>query len=285
MTSPNDYPAEMPRLEITDEQVEELLVRRASSAPELAKVAAALDQITLERLDVNLEHTVGRYSMRAAAIASQGKATKKKTWLASLTPRLAGAALTVVLLAGMTGVAVAANYSAPGDFLYGLDRAMESVGLADGGIPERLDEAHVVAGRGQSAAALDHVADALSRDWSEAADALHRAAHRVGVGPNTKEDVAEMLEWMATTTDESRAFGQGVADRARGLGAGADEPSSAGGDSETAPEKGRGRGGANAGGNAGDNSNAGGNGNGAERDNNRGGSGPPGGSPPGRAGK
>jgi hypothetical protein len=38
----------------------------------------------------------------------------------------------------MSGVAVAANRAAPGDALYGIDRALEKIGIGAGGAQERL---------------------------------------------------------------------------------------------------------------------------------------------------
>ena len=58
-----------------------------------------------------------------------------------LIPRvcIAGVALTVfVTMSG--GLAYAANGAKPGDLLYGLDRALEAIGIGDGGADERLAE-------------------------------------------------------------------------------------------------------------------------------------------------
>ena len=46
--------------------------------------------------------------------------------------------LAVVL--AFSGVAMAADGASPGDLLYGVDRALESVGIGAGGIDERLAE-------------------------------------------------------------------------------------------------------------------------------------------------
>ena len=44
----------------------------------------------------------------------------------------------VVAAGGLTGVGFAADNAAPGDALYGLDCALERVGLGDGGAQERV---------------------------------------------------------------------------------------------------------------------------------------------------
>ncbi len=52
----------------------------------------------------------------------------------------AGAAALLVAVTLSGGLAYAANGAKPGDFLYGLDRALEVIGIGDGGADERLRE-------------------------------------------------------------------------------------------------------------------------------------------------
>lgn len=62
--------------------------------------------------------------------------------------RFAGAFATlVVMLSASAGVAYAADASAPGYPLHGLDLAMESMGIGNGGLSERLSEAGGRCGR------------------------------------------------------------------------------------------------------------------------------------------
>lgn len=134
-----------------------------------------------------------------------------------------------VLLVGLTGVAFAANDSAPDDALYGLDRALEVVGIGNGGAAERIAEAQAMFSEGKVAAAVEHAAEAaeLSGDPEAAAAtaALLRAADRLraDVGSeaslDVNERVASMLEWMANTDMTGSDFGHGVAERAGGLAA------------------------------------------------------------------
>ena len=44
------------------------------------------------------------------------------------------------MIVGMTGVAVASDSAVPGDWNYGIDRALEAVGIGEGGAAERLQE-------------------------------------------------------------------------------------------------------------------------------------------------
>ncbi len=80
--------------------------------------------------------------------------------------RLAPAlALTAAFFVANVGLAFAANGSAPGDTLYAVDRAYEriagAVGLADESPEERLDEAAVVAARGEPRRAVIQTGRAL----------------------------------------------------------------------------------------------------------------------------
>ena len=143
-----------------------------------------------------------------------------------------------ILLAGMTGIAVASNGAAPGDVLYGLDRALEAVGIANGAAAERIAEAQALFASGQVAEAVTHAAEAaedieeLGAD--EAVDALLDTADRLRSNENgsdhaveVRSRVAAMLEYIATTEDTGRDFGQGVADMARGISGADVEPESA----------------------------------------------------------
>lgn len=83
-------------------------------------------------------------------------------------PRRAIVAIAATALMGVSNVALAAaaNPSAPGDMLYGVDRAYESIGSAVGfggtHATERAVEVHALIERGQSSEALEHVIETLT---------------------------------------------------------------------------------------------------------------------------
>lgn len=223
MTPPNDYSPDMPGPAITDAEVEVLLSRRVSADPALADLVTAINRIEISRLGIDLEDRFGRYSLRAAALARTAEIPAKPGLFARLSPRLGAIAMAAILLMGMAGVAVASDAAVPGDILYGLDRVLENVGLNDGGIQERIEEAEVMTERGKATDALNHVADALPPGLNEAERALHRAAENLDVVSDDTDvsgKLGEMLDWMANTDFEGRDFGQGVAERARELGGG-----------------------------------------------------------------
>jgi hypothetical protein len=58
--------------------------------------------------------------------------------------RVTAAATSLMMIVGMTGVAWAADSAVPGDWNYGIDRALESLGIGAGGAEERLQELAVV---------------------------------------------------------------------------------------------------------------------------------------------
>lgn len=123
--------------------------------------------------------------------------------------------------AGLVGGAAAADHAAPGDALYGLDRALEVVGVNDGGAAERIAEAISLDEAGDTEGALEHVAESLEGDEGSSAALLAAAELIRSNGSEASAEVharvADMLEWMATTDATGRDFGQGVSERARGL--------------------------------------------------------------------
>jgi hypothetical protein len=124
------------------------------------------------------------------------------------------------------GAAAASESTVPGDPLYGLNRALENVGIGDGGLDERLEEAKILAERGDEEDAIEHAAESLEEEGDQAsADELRKAAEAVlsegsEQSLEVRTAVAEMLQFMADTDLEGRDFGQAVAERARAIGNG-----------------------------------------------------------------
>jgi hypothetical protein len=132
----------------------------------------SVDRALLERVAIAAAVTARSTEARPAATAP----TPRRS--ARLRYRLAtGAAAMTLVLGSGTGVAIAADGAAPGDPLYGLDRALESVAIGNGGDAERLEEAANLVAAGHLAAGLEHAADTLAAD--HAGDAIRAAALRV----------------------------------------------------------------------------------------------------------
>jgi len=129
--------------------------------------------------------------------------------------RVTAAATSLMMIVGMTGVAWAADSAVPGDWNYGIDRALESMGIGAGGAEERLLELTVI--RGTETASLD---DPGSRTESENSEVgLDNAAATVAAttrGSERATDVGEavsaLLAYLANT---ERVDGPMVSDLAK----------------------------------------------------------------------
>lgn len=201
------------------------------------------------------DEAVATFSSEAATIArsaTQGSTLKpsppaRSRFLAPALQRgLATGLASAVLISGLAGVAVASDDAAPGDFLYGIDRALESIGVGAGGATERVSEAWALFERGQMAEAVGHASQAIgvvgggdpsarvSDQTASNANALRSAAGNVGAGDEgsasleVRAAVAALLNEMAAMLEdpalEGKDFGQSVAEIARLLG-GNDSPS------------------------------------------------------------
>ena len=152
--------------------------------------------------------------------------------------RMAAAAAMLTMLFGTAGIAVAADGSAPGDLLYGLDRALERVGILDGGGTERIREAQKLVERNRVAEGLEHAAGVVARLASEpagghpegnepaaitgAAEALMSAADQVRTGGSepsleAREAATSLLEYLAEAKREGAVNGATVSEMARAV--------------------------------------------------------------------
>ncbi len=144
----------------------------------------------------------------------------------TLKRRVTAAATSLMMVVGMTGVAWAADSAVPGDWNYGINSALEAIGIGAGGAEERLTVLAVSggeenAGRSESASGPD---SANSQDESAAgADVtgLTNAAATVaeitagsGQANETRTAVSTLLAYLASTGEIG---GQIVADYAKQL--------------------------------------------------------------------
>lgn len=125
--------------------------------------------------------------------------------------RVTAAATSLMMVVGMTGVAWAADSAVPGDWNYGIDRALEAIGIGAGGAEERLTELALSAGEenpGRSESGPGP-ASAISQDESAAgADVagLTKAAATVAEittgseqANETRAAVSTLLAYLAST--------------------------------------------------------------------------------------
>jgi hypothetical protein len=172
----------------------------------------------------------------------------------------------ILVFSGMTAIAIASDDAAPGDALYGIDRALEAVGIGDGSAAERIAEARVLFDRGEVTAAIDHASEAItdsggdddvpdfSPEEANAAAALQAAADKVQANDQAQSQqvrdavaamLAEMAAMMKDPAIEGKDFGQKVAEMAGTIGGNdntgppedSGPPESPPGKSEAAPGK------------------------------------------------
>ena len=247
MRLPDDYKGEMATTKALDREIELLLAGTPIEGGRLSDLARVVAMIRTQWTPEPPASEIAHFAHRAASAV---RMTRSQTSAVStleprramprlgLTPRLATVALTVLLMSGTAGIAMAADSAVPGDALYGLDRAFEVVGIGSGSAEERLDEAVVMAEQGRSDEALAHGIEALSRQTGESSEMASSALIDVAEDLVDAQDTAEaattasirvtaLLTYIAENVGndqgtDGREFGQGVAQLARDIGEGDD---------------------------------------------------------------
>jgi hypothetical protein len=206
--------------DFTPDETERLIAGRGTSID--PAVADAISALRHGALIAPSDEYVAKVAALAAAEVPQAAtpASAVPVWRRRLVAALAVAGVMVVGGAGMASAADSAN---PGDALYSLDRALENIGIGDGGADERYDEAADLVEQGDETGALDAAAEGAEEDGDEeTASQLLAVAQQLRENGSEQsadvhERVATMLEWMATTDATGKEFGQGVSLHARGL--------------------------------------------------------------------
>ncbi len=212
MSDFGDYLSEMDRYRTSDAEIEQLLSGSPQVGDDLQRGADFLAALRTSAGDELADDKVAAYVAAAASsvgtrppapVATSRKATAR---LSALRRRAATVTMAAtVFLGGTSGLAVAADGAKPGDALYGIDRALETVGIGAGAEQERLDEAGALVESGEIDLGLEHAAEALENNESEgsqASEALMDAAERVraaGAEPSaaTRERVAGLISYLS----------------------------------------------------------------------------------------
>lgn len=230
----DDYEVEMADNRFSDRDIEQLLSGLATENEELAALAPLMHMLRDQGLRDVSDNEVAAFARQAAEITrsaapagsgNQAALPTRRSRFMRLRTRLATGLSLVLLLSGITGAALASDGAAPGDALYGLDRALEKIGIGNGAASERIAEARALYANGLVAEAVAHAADAV--DESDGAEALRSAAEAVtstdeGDADEVRARVAAMLTWMADNAESEeplsgRDFGQMVAGFAKGI--------------------------------------------------------------------
>ena len=145
--------------EFVDHDVERLISGQRPIDPAFAELTAFVD--ALRSFGTVAPSTVASESLasRAAANVRSGqnrelevvprglidRRGRRPSWLPARAALALGA---FALLIGVSIVAAAAHSAAPGDPLYGIDIALEAMGIGDGSVDERIQESEVLVAAG-----------------------------------------------------------------------------------------------------------------------------------------
>lgn len=261
----HDYIGEMGGSNLSDGEIERLLSQGDPLGDEAGSLVLLVELIRADGARAPSEAMVARVAGEAAAIARSTAAVRSHTsphqrrfaW--RLQPNLAITLVMMLLLIGVSGVAVAADGAAPGDALYGVDLALEKLGIGAGEAEERLEEARALLSQGQPKDALQHATEVLDEEEMGGADiqnarkAVEDAALNLEDSDETgnvvvRDEVSEFLRYVKENLGkdvgaDGREFGQGVANLARDLAPAQSEDAN--------NDQGNGNGGANGNGNGG----------------------------------
>lgn len=248
MSDLGDYGDEMTRKRLPDDVVDALLEGRAGrDDPDLADVAGLVDRLrSLSRLPAD-EQVASRHLAEIVEVAGSsptasvppvvsvgpgnGPIARRRIMFGGLLSGLLAKLLAAaVALAAVGTVGYAADQAVPGDALYGLDTALERIGIGAGGVEERIEEARALVERGDVPATTEAVRGALDelaeRTEGEAADALRDAAAEVGGVRNEdveayaetqelRDHAASLVETIADQVAAGQVDGPAIAEQAR----------------------------------------------------------------------
>jgi hypothetical protein len=220
-----------------DQDIEILLSGGVPHDPEIASLDGFVRALRSLRPEQQPDDRVSQLVARAASLAGAGESSPASLRLAPrprrrFSFRLApvAAALSGLLVMGMTSVAVAADGAAPGDILYGIDRALENLGVGDGGIDERITEAGELMTHGAPVDALIHLDESLVDDEDQVTEEVTARVqiHLDLAGTMINPDAADVQATVASIRAfieahrghgvgvDGREFGEGVAENAKG---------------------------------------------------------------------
>ena len=140
--------AGVPWDELFDRDIERLLAGRPPDNQDLAPLASFVSALAAFRDTDPPEDFVEDISNRAAQIARdqhsrsaiEKSEPRARRFGLGLKRRAVTGLTGLMIISGLTGVAWASDEAVPGDWNYGIDRAVEAVGIGSGGDDERLQE-------------------------------------------------------------------------------------------------------------------------------------------------
>lgn len=242
MSDLDGYPDDMSD-HLTDDQAERLLGGGPTKdiAPSLTGFVAGVRDLGTEPVDDAL--AAAHVAAAAGAVGnpwSEPAAGRRRRRTGFTLARPAIAAVSALLvLGGFAGLGTVAHAAAPGDPLYGLDRALEAIGIGDGGLSERATEAAAIADTDLGLAMETALAglgtdsdDLETADRAEAVEALTAAAAAIETRQAPVQDeVGALLRALAEGETE-------ISEIARDIRRAIELPDDAAADPEPGPAEG-----------------------------------------------
>ena len=183
------------------------------------------DHVAAEHLamivpEVDVSSTVDVGSNRSVSAPRGRRRVVLSSLLSSLLAKVLVVSVAVAAVAA--GVSGTADNAVPGERLYGLDRALEQVGIGDGGAAERADEARSLVETDLPEAVETAGEAALAHGDAEAAVALADAAEIIrsiedGQSGMIRELVASLLDLLSAQIAGDGLVGPDLADLARNI--------------------------------------------------------------------
>ncbi len=212
------------------------LLSRASGGEEFGSLAATVEALRRAGEPGPTEAEVEAFAARAARLVpdepARAAAPARGAYAGRRRRLRLGFAVSslalLVLVSGFGGLAYAANGAVPGDALYGVDLALEKVGVGDGGLTERLTEAGRLVEEGRVQEGLNHAGDAIAAAAQDdealqaTAATLRTAAADVASNQNLQSAegralLAEGLRKMAAKASSPEEFGRAAQELAGSL--------------------------------------------------------------------
>lgn len=178
MRRDRDSGGDMPDTQLTDRAVELILAGSRTGSDDLARLEGFVAEMSKTRPPHDTEQM-------ATALAARARSTQRSRGLR----RMATIAASAALFVAMSGIAMAADGAAPGDALYGMDRALEAIGIGDGGLDERLEEFNVLLEQGDEEEAFEFLTGVIDNSpGAESSLAEQHLDAALGSKPTTKEN-------------------------------------------------------------------------------------------------
>lgn len=163
------------------------------------------------------------HAAESAAAAARAHAQNHETkpigrnrglWI-GIRRRATASVMSLMMLFGATGMAMAADDAVPGDWNYGLDRALEAIGIGAGGASERAEELRLTSDDSTGASDPIEAGDQSPVEQpglDRAATVIDKPARGSEQAELTRIRVAEILKML---NDDGKIDGRSVSDSAK----------------------------------------------------------------------